>query len=107
MYDLHFDGRLGPVYVEIWGDDPKGSGRDRYQAKQKGKELFNVDNLNLLGVYFMDCYSEETLAAILEPHIGSITPPSSFITKPLGILSVTSAGLMSLVASRYFKRKQT
>ena len=74
MYDLHFYGRSGPVDVEIWGDNPKGSGRDKYQAKQYGKETFNKNNPSFLGINFMDCYSEERLHVLLNQHIGSIAP---------------------------------
>ena len=74
MYDLHFNGLSGPVDIEIWGDNPKGSGRDHYQTKQQDKEEFNKDNPSFLGIYFMDCYNEKKLDVILEKQIGSIAP---------------------------------
>lgn len=74
IYDLHFDGHVGPMDVEVWGDNPSGSGRERYQAKREGKERFNAGNVRFLGIHFADCYSENRLAAILEPYIGAITP---------------------------------
>ncbi len=74
IYDMHFDGRLGPVDVEVWGDKPNGSDEQAYQTKRQGKELFNADNSAFLGIHFAECYSEERLTAILQPHIGVIAP---------------------------------
>ena len=74
MYDMHFDGQLGPVDIEIWGDNPNGSGQRKYQEKREEKERFNATNPGFLGIHFLDCYSEDRLTAILEPHIGCIRP---------------------------------
>jgi hypothetical protein len=74
MYDMHFEGRLGSVDIEVWGDKPNGADTDNYQAKREGKERFNTDNPSFLGIHFTDCYSEERLAQILEPHLGLVEP---------------------------------
>lgn len=74
MYDMHFEGRLGPVDVEVWGDKPNGSDGAAYQVKREGKELFNADNPGFLGIHFADCYSDDRLAEILERHLGVIVP---------------------------------
>jgi len=74
MYDMHFEGRLGPLDVEVWGDKPNGADGDLYQAKREGKERFNADNPGFLGIHFADCYSDERLAEILEPHLGVVAP---------------------------------
>ena len=74
IYDMHFDGYLGHIDVEIWGDKPNGADSGAYQAKREGKELFNVNNSGFLGIHFTDCYSEKQLTGILQPHIGIIEP---------------------------------
>jgi hypothetical protein len=74
MYDMHFDGRLGPIDVEVWGDKPNGADGEAYRAKREGKEQFNTSNPGFLGIHFADCYSEERLAQILEPHLGLVAP---------------------------------
>jgi len=71
---MHFEGRLGPLDVEVWGDKPNGADGDTYQAKREGKERFNADNPGFLGIHFADCYSDERLAEILEPHLGAVAP---------------------------------
>lgn len=74
LFDLHFDGKLGQVDVEVWGDNPNGSGEERYQVKREGKQRFNSSNSRFLGIHFQDCYVEDKLTAILKPHIGVIAP---------------------------------
>jgi hypothetical protein len=74
MYDMHFDGRLGPVDVEVWGDKPKGSDSEAYRVKRQAKERFNSDNAGFVGIHFADCYSDKHLTEILEPHLGIVAP---------------------------------
>jgi hypothetical protein len=62
------------VDVEVWGDKPKGSDAEIYQTKRNGKEMFNAANPSFLGIHFADCYKENRLTEILEPHIGLIEP---------------------------------
>jgi hypothetical protein len=71
---MHFDGLLGNVDVEVWGDKPKGADSSTYKVKRDGKERFNADNIGFLGIHFLDCYSENRLADILRVHIGIIEP---------------------------------
>lgn len=38
----------------------------------RGNEQFNAETVGVLGIQFADCYSDDRLAAILEPHAGMI-----------------------------------
>jgi hypothetical protein len=74
VYDLSFratDGRW--IDVEVWGDRPMGL-EEAYQKKRRQKEAFNRDNPKFLGIGHRNCYSEDQLAAMLQPYIGTIEP---------------------------------
>ena len=62
------------IDVEIWGEKPYGHQEEYYAEKRGLKETFNASNPNFLGIEFRDCYSEDRLAAILEPYVGIIVP---------------------------------
>ena len=51
---------------------PNGHAEAHYKIKREHKEAYNEGNPNFLGIHFMDCFNEATLANILEPYIGSI-----------------------------------
>jgi len=75
IYDCHFLGRSGNwVDVEIWGDRPNGHNEQGYARTRRAKESFNLENTNFIGIPHASCYEEETLASLLEPHIGLIVP---------------------------------
>lgn len=74
-YDLHFLSRSGNwISVEIWGDKPHGHGEERYREKRGHKEAYHAGRSDFLGIHFSECFSDETLARILEPYIGIIEP---------------------------------
>lgn len=74
-FDLHFVNSVNEwIDVEIWGDKPHGHNESGYKIKRLHKELFNANNPNFLGIHFKDCFNEEKLTEILEPHIGIVQP---------------------------------
>ncbi|WP_041938079.1 hypothetical protein [Gallionella capsiferriformans] len=73
FFDLHFLNINGEwIDVEVWGDKPNGHAEAHYKIKREHKEAYNESNANFLGIHFRECFNEEILAGILEPHIGSI-----------------------------------
>ncbi len=76
-YDLHFKTSDGEwINVEIWGDNPGGKVKEKYENKRKLKEKFNKEKL-FLGVQYIDCYEEEKLKQILQ----------SYFKKPLEVVN--------------------
>lgn len=72
-YDLHFVAKNGEwIDVEIWGDRPNGHDEKGYARKRAIKEKFNQRNSRFLGIGYRDCFEEDRLTAILDPHIGRI-----------------------------------
>ncbi|HWB44017.1 MAG TPA: hypothetical protein VG900_01130 [Hyphomicrobiaceae bacterium] len=74
IYDLHVATTSGWLDVEVWGDRPNGHDEESYAQKRRAKEAFNAGNAAFLGIAHQDCYSDERLAAVLVPYIGSIAP---------------------------------
>jgi len=74
-YDLRFLSKNGTwIDVEVWGDKPHGHQQEKYAAKRAAKEQYNAGRDAFVGIHFVECYSEEALSSILEPHIGIIAP---------------------------------
>ena len=74
-YDLHFVSQTGEwVDVEIWGNIPEYLWGGRYATTRKRKERWHGSRRTFLGIEYVDCLSDSTLALILEPYIGTISP---------------------------------
>jgi hypothetical protein len=74
-YDMHFVAHHGRwIDVEIWGDLPDNLSGGKYAATRALKELWNAGRPDFIGIQFQDCYSDSTLAKVLEPYIGVISP---------------------------------
>lgn len=75
IYDLHFKDTTGAwIDVEIWGDKPNGHNEEKYALQRTAKERFNEANPRFIGIHYPDCYEDENLANLLEPHIGLVKP---------------------------------
>jgi hypothetical protein len=73
-YDMHFQTTSGAwVDVEIWGDLNDVSG-GQYARVRKGKEEWNEDRADFLGIEYKDCLSDDRLTEILARYIGIVEP---------------------------------
>ncbi len=74
-YDLHFRLAAGDwINVEVWGNLAGRHFGKRYAETRAKKEAFHFNASNFLGIDYLDCQKDKTLAETLRPFIGDIKP---------------------------------